>query len=93
MSTYVKYQTKMFVFKGKCGTGTTDTEDGIKRGLPDASPESIVLGRMKTFAKDMLKLNEDSGDKEKDDAGKKEEEHLDITPDPAPSNYNKDIKI
>ena len=39
------YQAKTIVFNGRRGTGTGDTEEDPENGVPDASPEEIVLRR------------------------------------------------
>ena len=78
------------MFKGKSGTGATGADDDMGSGLPDASPESIVLERVKTFAKDMLKSDEvkdDSAEGEDDSAAEKKEVQVEVVKDSDPSDH------
>ena len=68
---YVGYQPKTFVFKGARGTGTTGGEEDTGGGATDASPESIVSERVKSFARNMLKPDEKSDNEDKDTANEK----------------------
>ena len=75
------------MFNGRRGTGTADAEEDPGNDVPDALPETIVLERVKTFADAMLKLDEDSGDKDKDIEDEKEVVQSDAAPDPAPKDH------
>ena len=90
---YVEYQPKTFVFKGARGTGTTGEEEDTGGGAPDAFPELIVSGRVKSFARNMLKTDEKSDQEEDEDSSnEKEEGHSEIAPDTAPSNHEELMK-
>ena len=84
---YTKYQAKSFVFNGKCGTGMAGAEEDTGSGVPEASPEAIVLERVKAFAGDMLRSDEDSNDKDEESEGEKEVGDSDTTPDQAPTDH------
>ena len=84
---YVKYQAKTFVFNGKHGTGMAGAEEDTGRGVPEASPSAIVLERVKAFAGDMLRSDEDSNDEDEQSEGEKEVVDSDATPDPPPTNH------
>ena len=84
---YIKYQTKTFVYNDRCGTGTADAEEDTVAGVPDASPEEIVLERVKTFTGAMLKSDEGSDDEDDTSEGETEEVHSDVAPDPAQKDH------
>ena len=84
---YIKYQAKIFVYNSRCGTGKADAEEDTGCGVPDASPEEIVLERVKTFAGAMLKSDEDSDDEDDTSEGEKEEVQSGVAADPAPKDH------
>ena len=48
------------MYNGTHGTGTASGDDAIGSSTPDATPEEVMLGRVKSFAENMLRMDKES---------------------------------
>ena len=87
-----KYQARTFVFRGDCGVGPTDGNEDRGVVVQESSPESIVLERVKTFAKEMLGHDEESDKIDSHTESERQEEQPVNRPDPAPKNHEELMK-
>ena len=62
-------------------------EEDTGSGVPEASPEAIVLERVKAFAGDMLRSDEESNNTDEESEGEKEVVDSDTTPDHTPTDH------
>ena len=88
----MKYQARRFVFRGDCEVGPTDENKDRGVVVQESFPESIVLERVKTFAKEMLGHDEESDKINSHTDSERQEEQPENGPYPAPKNHEELIK-
>ena len=70
---FIAYQTRTFVYNGTHGTGMAGDADDICNGTSDATPEEIMLERVKSFAESIPRADRERMTKDDEMSSKRDE--------------------